>query len=66
MSERDPNEIGALWEKTSRGGTTFLSGTINGQAIVAFRNRSQNPKVPAWRVLKSEPRPVRTEDEPEF
>lgn len=55
MPERDPNEIGALWLKSSARGD-YLTGTVNGEAVVCFPVRSDNPKAPAWRVLKSKPR----------
>lgn len=59
-TQKNENEIGALWERTSGGGNTFLSGqiTINGEQIeiVAFAVNSDNPKAPAWRLLKSTPR----------
>ena len=58
--EKDPNEIGALWIKQTRGGGEMLSGklTIDGveHAIVAFRNDRKTGKAPDWRVLKSVPR----------
>jgi uncharacterized protein (DUF736 family) len=56
MSERDPNELGALWEKTSSKGTKYLSGTINGVRVVCFRATKQSEKQPDWRVLKSQER----------
>lgn len=52
----NPDELGALWEKSSAKGP-YLTGTINGQPVVCFRNRSDNPKAPAWRVMKSKPKP---------
>lgn len=54
--EKDPNEIGALWSK--RGGKgEYLSGTIDGiGAVVCFAVKSESPKAPAWRVLRSAPR----------
>jgi uncharacterized protein (DUF736 family) len=56
--EKDPAELGALWAKTSAKGVEFLSGTINGVEVVCFKNTKGegNPKAPAWRVLKSQPR----------
>lgn len=55
--ERDENEIGALWIKTSRNGNEFMSGTINGQDVVVFRNTNKrSEKAPDWRVMKSQPR----------
>lgn len=53
--EKDPNEIGCLWAKESAKGP-YLTGEINGMAVVCFAVKSSNPKAPAWRVLKSQPR----------
>lgn len=53
---QDPNEIGALWLKSSAKGE-YMTGTIGGQRVVVFRNtRKNNEKAPDWRVLKSQPR----------
>lgn len=52
---KDPNEIGALWMKSSSKGD-YMTGLINGESIVCFRNSSDNPKAPQWRVLKSKPK----------
>jgi uncharacterized protein (DUF736 family) len=55
--EKDENEIGALWAKTSAKGNEFMSGTINGVDVVCFKAKpSPSGKGPAWRVLKSQPR----------
>jgi uncharacterized protein (DUF736 family) len=54
--QRDENELGALWIKESSRGE-YLSGTINGESVVVFRNakkRSENS--PDWRVLKAQKR----------
>jgi uncharacterized protein (DUF736 family) len=58
MPERDPNELGALWEKTSGRGT-YMTGTINGQPVVVFRNdrKAEGSKAPDWRVMKPKPKP---------
>lgn len=64
--ERDPNELGALWIKTSRNGHEFLSGTINGVEVVCFRNANKTGKQPDYRVMKSQPReqkPATTADD---
>lgn len=57
MSERNPDELGALWEKDSARGT-YMTGTINGQSVVLFRNDRKAPgsKQPDWRVLKAKPK----------
>jgi hypothetical protein len=55
--ERDPNEIGCLWEKHGANGDYF-SGVINGQKIVAFRNdrKKYGSNAPDWRILKARSR----------
>lgn len=53
--EKNPDDLGALWSKTGSKGE-YLTGEINGVKVVCFRNNSENPKAPAWRVLKSKPR----------
>jgi len=53
--EKDPNECGALWEKTSAKGVQFLSGVINGVDVVCFKAKPVE-RGPTWRVLKSQPR----------
>jgi hypothetical protein len=54
--EKDENEIGSLWAKTSAKGHEFLSGEINGVKVVAFKIRDGGGQRPTWRVLKSTPR----------
>ncbi len=53
MSERDPNELGALWEKQGRKGTYF-TGKIGDQPVVIFKNerKREGTNAPDWRVLK--------------
>lgn len=59
--QQDPDEIGALWEKSSAKGVYF-TGTINGQRVVVFKNgNKRSEKAPDWRVLKSKPRAEDTE-----
>ena len=53
--EKDPNEIGVLWEKSSAKGP-YMSGEINGVKVVVFPINSKNDKAPNWRVLRSTPR----------
>lgn len=54
--ERDPNELGALWEKSGPKGPYF-TGTISGVKVVVFKNTKKNSeKSPDWRVLKSQPK----------
>jgi hypothetical protein len=50
------NEIGALWEKVSKAGKVFFSGTINGQSVVVFQNEWKKPgeNKPDLRVYKSD------------
>jgi hypothetical protein len=59
--EKDPNEIGVLWQKHGKKGP-YLTGTIDGIGpVVVFGISSTNPKAPNWRVLRSVPR----EDKPQ-
>ena len=53
MSERDPNELGALWEKQGKKGTYF-TGKIGDQPVVVFKNdrKREGSNAPDWRVLK--------------
>jgi hypothetical protein len=53
--EKDPNEIGVLWQKQGKKGV-YMTGTIEGIGpVVVFGISSTNPKAPNWRVLKSVP-----------
>lgn len=68
--EKSPDEIGALWAKTSAKGE-YLSGEINGVRVVCFRAQKKSEKSPDWRVLKAQPRAegqrhVVTDEEPPF
>lgn len=54
--EKDPNDIGALWEKASAKGR-YMTGTVNGVAVVVFVNKHKSSeKHPDWRVLKLVPK----------
>jgi uncharacterized protein (DUF736 family) len=57
--QRNPDELGALWEKTSAKGV-YMTGTIGGQAVVVFKNdrKAEGSKQPDWRVMKPKPRDV--------
>jgi uncharacterized protein (DUF736 family) len=62
MSERDPNEIGALWLKTSAKGIPYMSGIINKQSVVIFKNKDKKAdKHPDYKVLLSKPREAKGE-----
>lgn len=52
--QRNPDELGALWIKQSERGD-FMTGTIDGQPVVVFRNTRKQGNQPDWRVLKSKP-----------
>ncbi len=68
MSPKDPNELGALWLKTSSLGD-YMTGTINGVAVVVFKNdrKDAGSKQPDWRVLKSQPKgEKKADDDPPF
>lgn len=51
---QNPDELGALWIKQSQKGE-FMTGMINGQPVVVFRNTRKTGNQPDWRVLKSKP-----------
>lgn len=62
--KKDPNELGALWVKSGRRGD-YMTGTVNGQPVVVFRNErwTEGSTQPYWRVLKPKPKEhVRDED----
>jgi hypothetical protein len=61
---RNPDELGALWEKHGGKGP-YMTGTINGVAVVVFKNerKAEGSKQPDWRVLKSKPKPNTTGDD---
>jgi hypothetical protein len=51
--ERDPDDLGALWEKSSAKGT-YMTGKIGDQAVVIFKNdrKAAGSKAPDWRVMR--------------
>jgi uncharacterized protein (DUF736 family) len=58
--EKDPNELGVLWAKSSARGD-YMTGSleIDGvkHPIVVFRNgNKRNEKAPDFRILKATPR----------
>lgn len=60
--QKNPDEIGVLWARTSAKGD-YMTGEINGQKVVCFRASKRSDKSPDWRVLKSQPRPTQPEPE---
>ena len=63
MSERNPDELGALWLKKGGKGP-YMTGTINGVNVFCTPVKSENAKAPTWRVMKSKPKPP-AEDPPD-
>lgn len=55
--EKNDDELGALWIKTSARGE-YMTGEINGVKVVCFPNdrKPAGSNAPDWRVLKSKPR----------
>jgi len=49
--EKDPNEIGALWEKSSARGP-YMTGKIEGIGAVVLFKCKPSEKGPTWRVMK--------------
>lgn len=56
--EQQTKDIGALWQKVSKNGKTYLSGTINGQRVVVFKNerKQEGERTPDWRIYPETPR----------
>jgi len=52
------DEIGALWESTTKDGKVYLKGKIDGREVVLWRNewKKEGERTPDWRVYKSQPR----------
>ena len=61
--EKDPNELGVLWAKTSARGDYFTGSIeLNGEKhqIVVFKNgNKKSEKAPDWRIMRSQPREQR-------
>ena len=53
--EKNPDELGALWLKNGAKGD-YMTGEINGVKVFCTPTRSDNPKAPTWRVMKSKPK----------
>lgn len=68
--EKDPNELGVLWEKQSARGTYFTGSLeIDGEKtkVVVFKNgNKKNDKAPDWRILKSQPKEQAPADGPDW
>lgn len=55
--EKDPSEIGVLWNKSGAKGD-YMTGTIEGIGpVVVFPIRSASDRAPNWRILKAQPKP---------
>ena len=51
-------KLGALWLKTSKNGTKFMSGKIGEQRVVVFKvKEKRSDKHPDYEIFKSEPMP---------
>ena len=53
--EKSPDELGALWLR-SGGKGDYMTGTIDGVKVFCTPTKSDNPKAPTWRVMKSKPK----------
>jgi uncharacterized protein (DUF736 family) len=68
-TNKNQNELGALWKKKSKTGLSFLSGYINdhdGQRIdvVVFANsKKTNEKAPDYRLYVSKPMEPKSSDQ---
>jgi uncharacterized protein (DUF736 family) len=52
------DELGGLWERTTRDGKVYMTGKVGGRDVVLFRNewKKDGETTPDWRVYKSQPR----------
>ena len=58
---KNPDEIGALWQK-EKNGKIYFTVIVNDVKVVIFPNdRKQTEKQPDYRVLISRPRPAQSE-----
>lgn len=57
MSDQQKKDIGGLWKQTSKNGTQYLSGTVNGQRIVVFKNakKQDGERTPDYRIYEQTP-----------
>jgi len=53
-SDWEDRELGALWVNTKPDGTKYLTGTINKQKIIIFKNKfkEENERAPDFRIYK--------------
>lgn len=58
------NKIGALWLKTSKKGTKFMSGKIGEQRVVVFKvKEKKSEKHPDYEIFESEPMPQQSQEQ---
>ena len=62
LVRNNPDELGALWTKVGAKGE-YMSGTINGIAVVCFKNDRKTGNQPDWRILKAKKREGAAMDE---
>jgi len=57
MANEATKAIGSLWLSQTKGGDTYMSGNINGQKIVVFKNKYKEAgdSKPDYRILESKP-----------
>ena len=54
MPEEKPISIGALWINTKKDGAEYLTGVINGEKVICWRNnyKKDGENSPDWRIYK--------------
>lgn len=63
----DKKDIGALWQKKTKTGATFLSGTINDVDVVIFKNDyKKEDRHPDWKVYPSQKQQRNDDDDMPF
>jgi uncharacterized protein (DUF736 family) len=57
-SEWDNRELGALWVNQKQDGTKYLTGSVNGEKVIVFKNqyKEENAKAPDFRIYKQQPK----------
>lgn len=71
----EDRELGALWVHTKPDGTKYLTGTVNKEKIIIFKNKfkEENERAPDFRVYKqkalnqsSNPKEESLEEDPDL
>jgi hypothetical protein len=58
MSEEKKKAIGGLWLNEGKNGKKYMSGSVNGQKIIIFKNdfKQEGDKSPDYKIFESTPK----------